>query len=379
MALVVFVASGCAAFVKDVFNPVRQSPPYQVDCETAELHESLVVADLHADSLLWNLNVLQTGHGHIDVDRLRRGNVAIQVFGIVTEVPVPLLGIDSINVLAWVEGWPPAARRSPKERALRQAAALRAAALASPHLRLIRTRRDLAALLEHRLRHPDDRVVGALLAIEGGQCLEGQLDAVDEFFEAGVRMFSLTHRVDNDLGGSSEGSKGGGLTPFGRDVLKRISDRGIIVDLAHASPDLCREVLCATKAPVVVSHTGVTTVHHHDRNITPEQVRQVAERGGVIGVGFWDVATGGNDVESIAETIDAVAVAADGLDHVGLGSDFDGFVTTPFDVSGLALLTQALRGLRSSRDPSQRKYQDDEIRKIMGGNVVRFLLEALPH
>ena len=120
--------------------------------------------------------------------------------------------------------------------------------------------------------------------------------------------------------------------------------------------------------PLVVSHTGVTATCSNSRNLTDEQLRAVAGTGGIIGIGYWDNATCGTDAAAAARAI-RHAVAVVGIDHVALGSDFDGATTMPFDVTGLPLITDALL---------KEGFSEADIRLIMGGNVVRFLLETLP-
>jgi microsomal dipeptidase-like Zn-dependent dipeptidase len=142
----------------------------------------------------------------------------------------------------------------------------------------------------------------------------------------------------------------------------------IIPDLAHASVQTANEVLDLYHGPVIVSHTGLKGVVNNNRNISDALAKRVAKSGGVIGIGFWDEATGGKDVKAIVRSIkygrDLV-----GADHIGLGSDFDGTVTTPFDASGMALVTQEL--LKEGFTPG-------DIAKIMGGNVLRVLKAGLP-
>jgi microsomal dipeptidase-like Zn-dependent dipeptidase len=142
----------------------------------------------------------------------------------------------------------------------------------------------------------------------------------------------------------------------------------MLLDLAHASPAVIQDTLAISAAPLVVSHTGVKGTCDNTRNLTDEQLRGIAGTGGVIGIGYWETAVCGRDARSIAR---AVRYTADlvGVEHVALGSDFDGAVTTPFDASGLAQITDAL---------IEQGFGEEEIRMIMGGNVVRLLTQTLP-
>ena len=142
----------------------------------------------------------------------------------------------------------------------------------------------------------------------------------------------------------------------------------MIVDVAHASPKAIDDVLSIAMRPVVVSHTGVKGTCDNQRNLSDDQLRGIAKTGGLIGIGFWDTAVCGEDARAIAK---AIRYTADliGADHVALGSDFDGSVKAPFDTSGEALVTEAL---------IDEGFSDDDIAKVMGGNVERLLGEYLP-
>ncbi len=177
-----------------------------------------------------------------------------------------------------------------------------------------------------------------------------------------------THFFDNEWGGSAHGTRKGGLTEEGRELIRRMEARGMIVDLAHASHATIDDVLAMTTRPVVVSHTGVRGTCDNTRNLGDEQLKRIAATGGVIGIGFWETATCGTDAAAIARAIRHAANVV-GARHVALGSDFDGTVTTPFDATGVVTVTDAL--LASG-------FNEDEIALIMGGNVLRVLSETLP-
>ena len=142
----------------------------------------------------------------------------------------------------------------------------------------------------------------------------------------------------------------------------------MLLDLAHASAATIEDACAAATRPVVVSHTGVRATCDNNRNLSDEQLRKVAATGGVIGIGFWDTATCGGDARAVAR---AIRHAADvvGVEHVALGSDFDGTVTEPFDATGVVQITDALL---------EAGFTEDEVRAVMGGNVFRLLASALP-
>lgn len=355
-------------------NPVLEPPPYTASPEATNLHDDLLVADLHADSLLWGRDLMvRSGRGQVDIPRLSDGNVALQVFSVVTKSPHGLNiernddASDDITLLAIAQRWPVATWFSLKERALYQAGRLRGFAGAGDgRLVLIRSQRDLRIFLGRRKLEP--ALVAGMLAIEGAHVLEGDPANVDVMYDAGYRMMSLAHFFDTPFGGSAHGVDKGSLTALGREVVKRMEAKKMIVDLAHASEKQIDDVLAVATRPLVVSHTGVRGTCDNRRNLSDAHLKAIAAQGGLIGIGFWETATCGKDAAAIARAIRYAADVA-GIDHVALGSDFDGAVPTPFDASGLVKLTEALIAAG---------FTPDEIGKVMGGNEIRFMLENLP-
>lgn len=354
-------------------NPVINQPPYQASEKARVLHEKLFVADLHADSLLWNRNLLEKGgRGQVDVPRLVEGNVALQAFTVVTKSPRGLnieRNTDETDNIFWLA----LAQRQPLEnlssltkRALWQAAKLHEyAEKSNGKLVIIKTKSDLRAFVERRR---SEKIIGGWLGIEGAHALDGKPENVDVLFDAGFRMMSPSHFFDNDIGGSAHGVEKYGLTEKGRETIRRMEAKGMLVDVAHASPKVIEDVLRMATKPVVVSHTGVKGTCDNQRNLSDDQLRAIAATGGVIGIGFWDTAVCGEDARSIAKAIRYAANAV-GVEHVALGSDFDGSVKVPFDASGVGLITEALLN---------ENFSAEEIAEIMGGNVLRLLSEQLP-
>jgi len=355
-------------------NPVATTGPYRLPAVVADLHERLTVVDLHADSLLWGRDILQrVDRGAVDVPRLVEGGVALQVFAVATKVPRHLNiernddRSDDITTVALVQGWPPATWRSLTARAEYQAARLAAMATRSGgSLTLLRSARHLDAFLTRRAGDPT--IVAALLAIEGAQALDGDIRNLDRLEAAGFRMFGLAHFFDTSFSGSAHGLRKGGLTAVGRDLVVELERRQMIVDVAHASTATIDDVLGMAVRPVVASHTGVRGVADNARNLPDEQLRGIAATGGVVGIGFWPTAAGGEDAAAIARSI-AHAVSVVGADHVALGSDFDGAVRVPFDASGMGLLTGALLDVG---------LDQDQIAAVMGGSAIRLFRTALP-
>jgi microsomal dipeptidase-like Zn-dependent dipeptidase len=338
------------------------------------LHASLFWADMHADALLWGADLLKRqARGHVDVPRLVEGGVAIQGFSVVTQTPRGLnyekndAKTDDVIRLALLQLWPPRTYGSLLQRALYQAERLRGyAARSDGRLRLLLTREDLDAYAADRARQPLQ--AAAFLAIEGAHALDGDAKNVDALFEAGYRMMAPTHFFDNAFGGSAHGVDKGGLTVAGREMIRRMESRGMVLDLAHASPRTFSDAIAASTRPVAVSHTGVQATCAGVRNLTDDQLRAVAQTGGVVGIGFWDSAVCGHDAASIVRALrHAVDVA--GIEHVGFGSDWDGAVTTPFDAAQAAELTSALLAAG---------FSEREIRLVSGENVARLLKQVLP-
>jgi microsomal dipeptidase-like Zn-dependent dipeptidase len=351
--------------------------PWEVAPEGQAFHDGLLIGDLHSDTLLWDRDLRRRwDRGHMDLPRLREGNVALQVFTTVTKSPRGLNyeqnaadAPDDITLLMIGQLRPPRTWFSLLERALDQATRLNAAAAAAPdELRVVRSKADLVAVLAARAA--GSKIVGGILGAEGGHALQGDLASLGTLYDAGFRLIGLTHFFDNELGGSLHGDGGPetGLTPFGREVVQQMLARGIIIDLAHASPQMVRDVLAIAGTRPIVSHTGLRSHCETPRNIEDDLLRAVVAKGGIVGIGFWDEATCDATPTGVAHAIFSAVIEL-GEDNVALGSDFDGAVKTGFDVSRLAVLTQAL--LDSGLHPRV-------IEKVMGGNMARYLAETLP-
>jgi len=368
------VGSRLSARTERRLNGVADPGPYLVAPAAADLHERLTVVDLHADSLLWGRDLLARGTtGHVDIPRLIEGNAALQVFAATTKVPRHMSydlnddRSDDISLVALVQGWPRSTWRSLLARAEYLAGRLQATADRSDgRFRLVRSAADLDALLAARAADP--AIVGGLLSIEGAHALDDDLANLDRLESAGYRIVGLAHFFDNVFAGSAHGVAKTGLTAIGRELVSELERRRMTVDVAHASAATIDDVLAMATRPVVASHTGVRAVADHGRNLTDEQLRGIAATGGMIGIGFWPTASGGDDAASIARSI-AHAAAIVGAEHVGLGSDFDGAIPTPFDVSGMSVLTAAL--LAEGMDEAT-------IAAVMGGSAMRLLRETLP-
>lgn len=362
------------SFLDYRMNSTADHGPYQASAAAQALHRQLWIADLHDDALLWQRDPLQRhSYGHADLPRLLEGNVGLQVFAAVTKTPRGLnytsnaADSDNITPLVIAQRWPRATWNSLLQRALYQSQRLQQAERDSQGLlQIIRSREELRLALARR--NPEQPTLAAILATEGLHPLEGQLENVDVLFDAGYRIAGLTHFFDNELGGSAHGLEKGGLTPFGREVVKRLEQRHMLIDLAHASKPMIDDVLAMATRPLLVSHTGVAGTCPGPRNLSNEHLRRIAAGGGLIGIGYWDGAVCATSVDAIIKAI-RYSVDLIGVEHVALGSDFDGTIHAPFDTRGLVLLTDGL--LKAG-------FSAEQISAIMGGNVQRLLLQYLP-
>lgn len=369
LAVAAFGFFGVApGYLEASMNRIDGKELIKVSPEAEALHQSLLIVDLHSDTLMWKRNLLDPANrGHQDLPRLQAGNVALQVFSSVTKTPRGQNydsnsgDTDNITPLVIAQLQPRKTWSSLLERSLFHAAKLdRAVAGAEGRLLKVSDETSFDRLLA---AHKPGGTVGALLSIEGLQNLEGKLDNLDKLYTAGFRMAGLVHFYDNDVAGSLHGVNKGGLTPFGRQVMGRMEELGMIVDIAHCSHQCVSEILAAARRPVVSSHGGVQAVCKVNRNLSDEEIRGVARTGGVIGIGYWDAAICDTSPRAIAKAIRHVRDLV-GIDYVGLGSDYDGGTTVRFDTSHLVQITQALM---------DEGFTADEIRAVMGGNALRLI------
>ncbi len=315
------------------------------------------VIDAHCDTLQRVLNgegTLATGipGGHVDVPRLRAGGINAQVFACWTPEPY-----QRHEATAYV-------------------------------LRL------LGVFHQQVARHPDvlfpilrasdlDRLepggaVGGILSLEGAEPLDGHIETLYAFHQLGIRWLGLTWNFRNAAAdGVADASSGGGLTPFGEEVIKACDELGIVVDISHLAPAGVAHVLRLASGPVVASHSNARALCDHRRNLTDEQARAVAETGGVIGVTFVpSFLTQGSAPASLDHVLDHIEhfVRLVGVEHVGIGSDFDGIGKTPppRGLEDAAHYGNLRAGLKA------RGFSEEDIAAIMGGNWQRVLRATLP-
>jgi len=374
--LCVLALSLLPTFLDKNMNPVSEHSTYLVSKKAQEMHKSLIVGDWHADSALWNRDLKKThDYGHVDIPRLQKGNVALQMFTTVTKSPAGQNyeknnsdSRDNITALAIVQRWPIKTWFSLYERALYQSNKIVSLAERDPeNFMLIRSQNDLDIFLFKR--ESNSRLVGGLIGTEGSHALDGSIDNIENLYKNGFRMMSLQHFFDNKLGGSLHGTSGEGLTEFGIKAIKEMMRLDIIIDLSHSSQQVVKDVLEISDQPLVISHTGFNGHCKSPRNISDDLMKEISSRGGLIAVGFWDAAICDNTPKVVAEAIN-YGIKLIGVDQHSLGSDFDGTIEPGFDTSELEAITHELieLGLR-----------EIEIKKVMGLNMLTFLQNNLPN
>jgi len=369
---------------------------------TLFLHRDAAVVDLHCDTIARYMAGEDLSQdltkGHIDIPKLKRGAVDLEVFACFA--PPPANETDKFQsankVFAQVEAVNKLVEKNTGDlalvRSLDEANAARSASK-----------------------------TGILIAIEGGYAIENDLVLLREFYRAGVRLMTLTHWTGSDWADASGDEKPvhGGLTEFGESVIAEMNRLGMIIDISHVHDETFWDVIRLSKAPVVASHSCCRALAPHHRNLSDEMLKALAEKGGVVGINFWPGFLDGNyerrqkelfektaadhglpadrvaiiqaepalrdkfyadfrarwaklnksvpavDVKTVVDHIDHIVKVTGKADHVGLGSDFDGIDDTPAGLENAGLLPNITKELVA------RGYKPEDIRKILGGNFLR--------
>lgn len=236
-----------------------------------------------------------------------------------------------------------------------------------PHMQLVTDRRSLDAAIA-------DRKIAVLAGLEGGEPLAGSLRILGNFYRMGVRFLGLTWNFRNCLAdGVEESVTGGGLTVFGREVVRKMESLGMVMDLAHISEAGFWDAVGMAGNPVLVSHSNARRLWDHPRNLTDDQIKAVAATGGVVGVTFVPQFLTG-DQARLDDVLDHVTYIASlvGPDHVGFGSDFDGSASTPQGLEDVSRVPLLAEGLLS------KGFHPEEVQAIAGGNLLRIVRQILP-
>jgi membrane dipeptidase len=375
--------------------PAFAGPPADPDTVAARTLEHAIIIDTHADT---PQAILDEGYDLADpaspymisIPKMRAGHLGAEFFSIWVDVTWPKQdlihrALDLIDVTY--------------EQVARHADALALATTADDIERL------------HR-----EGKIATLLGVEGGHEIEGDLRALDIYYRLGVRYMTLTHTKNNELGDSSgDKPRWNGLSPFGRQAVERMNRLGMMVDISHVSDKTFYDALAVSKAPLIASHSSCRALCNAPRNMTDDMIRALAKNGGVMDINFYssflsqayndsykkiekqvDAAVGAARARyaregkrlsyleevrieqrltkdlpvpsytAIADHIDH-AVKVGGVDHVGLGSDFDGIDSAPRGMEDVSKIPALVREL------ARRGYSEDDLEKILGGNVLRVM------
>lgn len=360
--------------VEASYNTTYIEKPYKFTQRSVDLLESFeFVGDLHCDAMMWQRNMNKRHKiGHVDIPRLQEGNIAFQAFTMVTKSPDGLnndkndADSDRLTALVIGQGKPISSWFSLFGRAKNQCDRLKKAADNNEFFSLIGSKSEFTEFLEKR--KSNRKHVAAFLGAEGGHCLEGKIENVQKLYDLGVRMLGPTHFFDNELGGSAHGVSKDGLTDFGKEVIKEMDRLDMIIDISHSSSKIIKDIIAITDSPLMTSHTGVDGTCPSNRNLSDDELRIIANSGGLVGIGFFKLATCENSIQSI---VDAMLYTKKiiGAKYICLGSDFDGSVNTPFDATGLPLLIESML---------QNGFTPEEVKLIFGENLKQFLMQNLP-
>jgi len=386
------VLAHLAATRENLLDPVHR---------TLFLHRDAAVVDMHCDTIRRAMAgedlTKDLATGHIDIPKLKRGGVDLEVFACFA--PPPSNDLEKFQsakgVFAEIEAVHGLVDKNPAD------------------LSLVLTSQDANAAKNEK--------TGVLIGIEGGYAIENDLVLLREFYRAGVRLMTLTHWTATDWADASGDPKPvhGGLTEFGESVIAEMNRLGMIIDVSHAHDETFWDVLRLSKAPVVASHSCCRALAPHFRNLSDEMLKALAEKNGVVGINFYrgflkdgfdqaesavlaEVAAAKGlpadwaaidklepaaqekfladfrkrwdevkrtlavvDVASVVDHIDHVVKVTGDADHVGLGSDFDGISDPPAGLENAGLLPNITKEL------VRRGYKPADIRKILGGNFMR--------
>ncbi len=344
-------------------DPASVARRLGVSREAVDLLLSTDVIDLHVDSFIWTRVFgydLRRRHG--------RGVFGARIY---SQVDIPRALEGGLTGAAWV------ITTNPLRTARRRAAAfqknvahlLRMFESVPEHVRVVRS------ASEYRAARAEGRH-GAFIAVQGGNALDHDLDDWARIPGGVVTRVTLVHLSSSSLGSTSSPAKlrDSGLTALGKELVRRLDELRIFVDLAHVSPKGFFDAVAVhdRSRPLIVTHTGVSAVRPHWRNLDDEQLRAIADSGGTVGVIYESSFLGGprwgSRATLVADHLEHV-VRTIGDDHASLGSDWDGAIVPPRDLATCLDLPRLVQILLDRRWPA------DRIRKILGANYLRALAD----
>ena len=312
----------------------------------------MFVLDSHCDTpslMIRGLDVGQAGgEGHVDLWRLKEGGVDASFFALYTPADIS-----------------------------EDEAACRALEMLGKVYEAVERYSDRVALAtspEEALANKRKGLCSIFLGMENGSPIHRSLTLLRLFHRMGVRYMTLTHNGDNEIADSAaEGKRWHGLSPFGREVVAEMNRLGMIVDVAHVSDETFHDVLSCSAAPIVSTHSCCRALSGHRRNMTDGMIRAMADKGGVIQINFYPFFLTGTEKATVDDVVRHIDHAVDvaGIEHVGIGTDFDGIEVTPEGLEDISKLPVLFDRMRS------RGYSDDDLEKIAGGNFLRVFDEVL--
>ncbi|GMV07682.1 MAG: membrane dipeptidase [Gemmatimonadota bacterium] len=215
--------------------------------------------------------------------------------------------------------------------------------------------------------------IASMLGMEGGHAIENSLGALRAYYDLGARYMTLTHNGTLDWAdAANDEHRHGGLTEFGREVVREMNRLGMLVDLSHTSPETMNDALDVAEAPVIWSHADTKGLRDHPRNVPDQVLRRLPDNGGVVMVTFVPSFLTDRDQATIGDVADHIehVVEIAGIDHVGIGSDFDGIDSTPVGLEDVSTYPKVFAEL------SRRGWSEEDLSKLAGENLLRAWREA---
>ncbi|MEJ2204568.1 MAG: dipeptidase [Gemmatimonadota bacterium] len=215
--------------------------------------------------------------------------------------------------------------------------------------------------------------IASMLGVEGGHAIENSLGALRAYHAMGVRYMTLTHNGTLDWAdAANDEHRHGGLTAFGKEVVREMNRLGMLVDLSHTSPETMHDALDVAEAPVIWSHADTRGLRDHPRNVPDDVLERLPANGGVVMITFVPSFLTDREEATIGDVADHIehVVAVAGVDHVGIGSDFDGITSTPVGLEDVSTYPALFAEL------SRRGWSEQDLAKLAGENLLRAMREA---
>ena len=324
----------------------------RADFSLSSVHDRAFVIDLHNDvmevisgsNFTYQLSVRHTTN-HTDIPRFRDGGVDGQIFSV-------WIDPNKYGTSAYFST------------AMKFLDTLKAQASRNAGDMGIVTRADSVDALSMQKK------ISGIVVVEGGHCIEEKLENLRAFYNAGVRVMTITWKNSTSWAVSDQDSRSGnvGLSEFGKQVIRSMDSLGMIVDVSHVGKKTIEDILATSTKPIIASHSGAYTICNNSRNLSDTLIQAIAARGGVVGIVFYPYYLTGSrsaSLENVIQHIDYIKRLVGNVDCISLGSDFDGIEVTPTgleNVTKFPAITEALL---------QRGYSRQDVRKILGENFMR--------